>query len=326
MKAFYATAYGGSEVMRLGDLADVVPRASEVVVTVKASSINPLDWKIREGYFKIITGHFFPKVLGLDFAGVVKAKGAKVPADLTIGQPVYGYTPIWRSPGAHVEQVAVEAKRLRPLPKGLSFELAASLPGAALTALNGLRLCGELSGKTVVVNGATGGVGHFALQIAKAKGATVTAVCSGKNRLRAEELGADRVIDYLDQDFTRADATYDVIYDAFGKLSFDAAVRVLSAHGYYVTTTGTPRLTLSAVWRKLTGGGRRVKLASLRDRQEDNAELESLLKSGAVNPVVEKVFPFEQIEKAFATLEAGGIVGKVVIRIGENDFVDPFRG
>jgi len=140
--------------------------------------------------------------------------------------------------------------------------------------------------------------------------------------VRAEELGADRIIDYRDQNFTRADATYDVVYDAFGKLGFGAAARVLSAGGYYVTTTGTPLLALWAVWRKLAGG-RHIMLGNLRDRQEDYADLESLLKSGAVKPVVEKVFPFDQIKEAFATLEAGGTVGKVVIRIGENDFAVP---
>jgi len=169
VKAFLAHSYGGPEVMHIGDVADPVAGRGEVLVAVRASSVNPVDWKVRDGAVRIMTGRRFPKVYGCDLAGVVHAVGHGVTA-FSVGDAVYGFTPImFGKPGAHAEQVAVAAKRLRRLPVGLAFEHAASLPVAALTALNGLRQCGDLTGRTVLLNGATGGVGHFALQIAKAR-------------------------------------------------------------------------------------------------------------------------------------------------------------
>lgn len=314
MKAFFATAYGGPEVMRLGELPDPAPRAGEVLVAVRAASVNPVDWKVRRGDMKVLSGRP-PRVFGTDFAGTVAALGAGV-AGVAAGAAVYGTTRMMlRQQGSHAEKVAVPAKRVAPLPAGLSFEEAAALPVAALTALNGLRRCGDLAGKTVAVVGATGGVGHLAVQIARARGARVTAVCSGRNAERARTLGAEEFVDYRKEDFTRTGRRWDVVFDAHGGLGFQAAARALSERGVYATTLAGPAAVLRHLWQRLAGG-RQVALANLRDRPEDYAELARLLERGDVKPLVARVFPLEQAAQAFAALEAGGTVGKVVIRVG----------
>ena len=312
MKAFFATRYGGPEVMRLGELPDPSPGAGEVLVAVKAASVNPVDWKVRNSGNRLVSGRP-PKVLGTDFSGLVAALGAGV-SGIAVGSAVYGTTRMmFGAQGSHAEQVAVPAKRIVPVPAGLSFEEAAALPVAALTALNGLRQCGELQRKAVVVVGATGGVGHLAVQIARARGARVTAVSSARNADRARALGAEDVVDYGREDFTRGNRRWDVVFDAHGGLAFPAAV--LSERGVFATTLPRVATVLGLLWHRLAGG-RQIALANLRDRPEDYAELSRLLASGAVRPVVGRVFPLEQAAEAFAALEAGGIVGKVVIRVG----------
>jgi NADPH:quinone reductase-like Zn-dependent oxidoreductase len=316
MKAFMAKSYGGPEVMSIGEMPDPTPRRGEVVVLVKASSINPVDWKVRSGAMRVLTGPHFPKVYGGDLAGIVGQLGPDV-TGLAVGDKVYGFTPImFRKQGALAEKVAVAVKRLRPLPASLSLEQAAAIPAVALTAHAGLRQCGDLSGTAVIVNGATGGVGHFAVQLAKAAGARVTAVCSGKNAERAKALGAERVIDYKTQDFTREAERYDVVFDAYGALGFDAASRALSETGIYVTTLANPGLVVRLIWRKLVGG-KQIAFANMRDKPEDYAAIEQHLVAGRVAPIVDHVFPLDRSAEAFAMAEAGGTVGKIVVTVAE---------
>ena len=316
MKALNIKAYGGPEVMQVGEVPEPEPRRDEVVVGVKAASVNPVDLKVRAGELKLITGRRFPKTLGSDFAGVVERVGAGV-TDPLLGTRVYGITPVMmRKPGAHAERLAVARKRLRRIPDGLSFEEAAALPVAGLTALKGLRECGDLHGKSVLINGGTGGVGHFAVQIAKARGATVTAVCSERNADRARSLGADLVIDYRKQDFTVASLRYDVVFDAFGHLRYPAVIRVLTDRGTLVTTLPALPLIARAVWQRVVGSKHCIVFGNVRDHAQDYAELEHLLAEGSVKPVIDKIVPLEEAAQAYAALEAGGTVGKVVIRIG----------
>jgi NADPH:quinone reductase-like Zn-dependent oxidoreductase len=314
MRALYIKKYGGPEVMQIGELPDPQPKPGEVLVAVKASSLNPVDWKVRSGELKFITGRTFPKTLGSDFAGTVEQVGAGV-AVPSVGERVYGITALMlRKPGAQAERLVSLPKRLRRMPDSLSFELAAALPVAGLTALNGLRQCGDLRGKTVLINGATGGVGHFAVQIAKVRGATVTAVCSERNAERARSLGAEVVIDYRQQDFTRGSVSYDVVFDVFGHLKFPAVAPVLKDRGAMVTTLPGPSLIARAVWQRVVGG-KRIFLGNVRDRPEDYADLERLLADGSVKAVIDKVVPLAEAAQAYAALESGGTVGKVVIRI-----------
>jgi NADPH:quinone reductase-like Zn-dependent oxidoreductase len=197
----------------------------------------------------------------------------------------------------------------------MSFEQAAAVPVGALTARNGLLQCGELRDRAVIVNGATGGVGHFAVQLARAAGAKVTAVCSAPNAERARALGAERVIDYKAQDFTREAERYDVVFDAFGALGFAAASRALKDRGIYVTTLANPALVVRSIWQKVIGG-KRIAFANMRDKPDDYAAIEQHLVAGRVAPIVERVFSLDQAAEAYAASEAGGTVGKIVIKVG----------
>ena len=314
MKAFFITSYGAPEVMRYGDLPDPSPARGEVLVAVKTASLNPLDFKIRRGDFRIITGYRFPKILGSDFAGIVRDVGRGV-SGFRPGDSVYGSTLLHlRKQGAHAGFIPVASGRVRPIPNGISFEEAASLPVAALTALNGLRLCGDLADRSVLINGATGGVGHFALQIAKARGASVTAVCSTRNTDLARELGADAVIDYTSQDVTQARQVFDIVFDAHAGLGFAKASQILTPKGAYANTLPTPGVLAHLLWRKLIGG-RRIVAANMRARPEDYAEIETMIRERKVRPVIGAIFPLHEAFQAFAALEGGRVRGKIVLRM-----------
>jgi NADPH:quinone reductase-like Zn-dependent oxidoreductase len=312
VKAFYASSFGGPEVMTFGDLPDPTPRAHEVLVAVEASSLNPVDWKLRRGDHKVLAGSRFPKIFGGDYAGVVEQVGTKV-SSFRAGDRVYGFRAVlFGAAGAHAELVVAKSTSLRRIPDGLSFAQAATLPVAALTALSGFRLAGDVAGKTVLINGATGGVGHFAVQIAKARGAHVTAVCSARNRDRALGLGADEVVDYRTQDATRG-RSFDVIFDAFGGSSYGATASQLNRRGVFLTTI--PSVKLVVGWMRSLFSGHRVRASNARVRPADYQALEDLLATGAVQPVAEALFPIARAPEAFALAEAGGVVGKIVLTL-----------
>lgn len=314
MKAFYATAFGGPDVMRFGDLPDPSPSAGQLRVAVHAASINPVDWKLRQGMARLVPGQRFPRPFGTDYSGVVEALGEGV-TGLAVGDRVYGIVvTAFGHPGSHAERLTVAAKGVRRMPTGLSFVEAAALPVAALTALNGLRLAGERAGKRVLVTGATGGVGHFAVQIARARGAVVTAVCSSKNAERARALGAARVVDYRAEDFTRLPDRFDLVFDAHAGLSYGRAAAVLAPGGAYASTLPTPGLWLRDALSAFLPLGRGY-VANMRGEPQDYDELERLLASGAVKPIVEHVFPLAEAARAFALSEAGGVVGKIVLAV-----------
>lgn len=316
MRAFVMHRYGGPEVMSAGELPEPVAGRGEVTVATRASSINPVDYKIRAGDLRVLSGRRFPRALGTEFAGVVHALGPGV-RGWALGDEVYGMTvTALGRPGAHAERLAVPVGALRRKPATMSFEHAATLPVAALTALHGLRLAGPLDGREVLVNGATGGVGHFAVQIARARGARVTAVCSARSADVAGELGAHEVLDYRTVDFARLPAPYDVIYDAHGLLDFGAARRALKPRGCYVTPLGRPRVMLRSLFQGRLGGQRLI-VGNVRSLPEDYAEIEALVRSGEVRPRVDRVFGLAQGAEAFAAAEAGGFAGKIVLRIPE---------
>ena len=314
MKAYYATAWGGPEVMRYGDLPDPAPRRGEVRVAVRAASVNPIDWKLRDGLARRLPGQVLPRPFGTDFAGVVDAVGDGA-SSLAPGDRVYGIVvTMFGHPGSHAGLVCVPAGRLRRMPEGLDFVHGAALPVAALTALNGLRLAGARAGGRVLVNGATGGVGHFAVQIARARGATVTAVCSARNADRARALGAGKVLDYRRQDPGQEPDRYDLLFDAHASLGWARASKVLARGGAYASTLPTPPLMLRAFASSLLPVGRAY-VANRRGEPEDYADLERLLAAGLVKPIVEHVFPLAEAAEGFALAEAGGVVGKVVLAV-----------
>lgn len=314
MKAAYISNYGGPEAMKYGEIPEPVISAGMVIIRVKAVSVNPVDFKIRDGAMKIFTGKKFPKVLGHDFAGIVDQLGDGVTA-FNKGDKVYGYAAVlFGKTGAMSELVMVATKQIRKMPEGMSFEQAASIPVAALTALNGFQKCESLQGKKVLVNGATGGVGHFAVQIARAKGAHVTATCSTKNIELARELGADEIIDYTKQDISAISGKFDSILDAFGKISYSTAIKLLSKKGVYASTLMMPTSFLTSFVYKLIHN-KTLTPASMKGRPEDFQEVEELFRAGKLKPLIEKTYPLEKVQEAFAQVENGKPRGKVVITI-----------
>ncbi|MGE5349095.1 MAG: NAD(P)-dependent alcohol dehydrogenase, partial [Actinomycetota bacterium] len=236
MKAYYSKAYGNSEASAFGELPDPVAGPGQVLVEIKAVSINPVDWKIRRGDAKVVTGFRFPRIFGADFAGVVRETGPGVTA-FTKGQRVYGSKSILLDRGGALAELrAVEENRVRLIPEGMYFNDAASLPIAALTALNGLRKCEVGKDTEVLINGGTGGVGHFAVQIARARGARVTATCSRANANLALNLGADVTIDHSTGEIWSSERKFDAILDAHGHMKAWRVHRLLKPGGAYAST------------------------------------------------------------------------------------------
>jgi NADPH:quinone reductase-like Zn-dependent oxidoreductase len=314
MKAFYQLSYGGPETDKYGDLPDPIAAADQLLIEVKAVSLNPVDYKVKSGALKLLSGSKFPKVLGTDFAGIVKTVPAGISGFMP-GDRVYGAVSVIRgNPGALCELIAADHKSVRKIPGQMSFEEAASLPVAALTALNGLRRCGVTSGSNLLINGATGGVGHFAIQIAKAKGVIVTVTCSDANRDLAKTLGADVITGYNKEDLAKITIQYDAIFDAYGKMEYSQVCRLLKRKGIYASPLFMPWSVFSSIFVKLIYG-RKLTSANMRSLPEDYEEIEKLFGEKKLKPVIENTFALEKTSEAFIFAEKGRPRGKVIVTI-----------
>jgi len=312
MRAAVTEAFGGIDHVVVRDLPKPVPGPGEVLVRVKAAAMNPLDCKLREGKFRLIFRVKPPFVLGFDLAGEVVAVGAGV-TRLRPGDAVFG---TMSRPGAHAEHAVAGEELLLPKPSRLSFEEAAALPAAALSALQALRDDARLrDGQRVLLNGAGGGIGTFAIQIARATGARVTAVASARNQELLRELGADECLDYAKEDFARREAAFDAILDLVPSRSFPECRRALAPGGTYVTTLPGPGPFL---WRALTVlplfGGRRCRALMLRPKRSDLEELVRLVEAGKLRAIVGDVFPLDAIRDAHVRMQSGHARGKIVVR------------
>jgi len=314
MKAYYSKAYGNSEASVYGDLPDPVAGPGQVLVEVKAVSINPVDWKIRRGDARVVSGFRFPRIFGADFAGIIRETGPGVTA-FSKGQRVYGSKSILSDRGGALAELrAVEENRIRLIPEGMSFSEAASLPVAALTALNGLRKCGVGRGTEVLITGGTGGVGHFTVQIARARGARVIATCSPANADLAMRLGADETIDHNKVDLFSSGRKFDAIFDAHGHMNAWHVHRLLQPGGTYASTLFIPPPYLAiAVTRILRG--KKLMSANMRSLDEDWRELERLYSEGSLRPVIENTFPLERASEAFDLAMRGGFRGKIIVTV-----------
>ena len=314
MKAYYSKEYGGPEASVFGDLPDPVAEENQILVEVKAASINPADYKVKRGDLKFLTGNKFPRVMGSDFAGIVKETGNSVKGFKT-GDRVYGGTSVFHGkPGALSELLVVDVSSARLIPEGMSFEEAASMPVAALTALSGIRVCETGPGKSILVNGATGGVGHFAVQIAKARGAEVTATCSDANKELARRLGADHTAGYSKEELDSHQGKYDAIMDAYGKMDSSTVNRLLKRGGIYASTLPAPKRILSSFFVKLFTG-RKLVSANMRTKAADYDEIEKLYKEKKLIPVIENIFTLDKAADAFSVAEKGRPRGKVVVKV-----------
>ena len=312
MKAFYKLSFKKSETSMYGDLPDPVADKNQMLIEVKAVSINPVDYKLNHADTRFIPGAKLPKIVGSDFAGIVR-KPAEGDSTFKARDRVYGAVSIFfGKPGSLAELLATESKNARHIPDGMSFQEAASLPVAALTALNGLRRCGITAGSSLLINGATGGVGHFAIQIAKAKGAVVTASCSGVNSELAMQLGADKVIGYRREDLAKISGEYDAIVDAWGHMKYKDIFRLLKKDGTYVSPLIllAPAFLTNIIW---LFSRKKITSMNMRKRAEDYEEIEKLFSENKLKPVIENTFTLDKASEAFEFAEKGRPRGKVII-------------
>jgi NADPH:quinone reductase-like Zn-dependent oxidoreductase len=324
MKAIVSTKYGSPDVLQLKEVEKPAPKENEVLVKVYATSVNAADWHLLTADIFLVrlnAGLFKSKytVLGCDIAGQVEAVGREVkqfkPGDAVFGD-VFG-----SNYGGFAEYVTVPASALALKPANLSFEEAAAVPLAARTALQGLRDLGHIqAGQKVLINGASGGVGTFAVQVAKYYGAEVTAVCSARNADLAVKLGADHVIDYAKEDFTHNGQQYDLILAVSGFHPIADYRRALTPTGAYVMVGGTLSQALQAMFRgpgMTKKGGQQLGALTLKPNPQDLPLLKELLETGKVVPVIDRRYPFSELPEALRYFGEGHARGKIVITVAQ---------
>ena len=319
MKAIVRYEYGSPDVLKCEEVQKPAAGDDEVLIRVHAASANPLDWRTlrADPFFIRLMGEGLlkpkTKILGVDVAGRVEAIGKSVkefqPGDAVFGTSNYG---------GFAEYVCALEDRLVPKPPGTTFEEAAAVPVAAISALQGLRNKGQIQpGQKVLINGASGGVGTFAVQIAKAFEAEVTGVCSTRNLDMVRSIGADHVIDYTREDFTKNGQRYDLILDAAAYRSVADYRRALSPKGIYVLIGGSVARLFQALllgpWFSMTGNKMGVTMARM--NKKDLVFLNELLEAGKVVPVIDGRYPLSEVAEALRYLEKGHARGKVIITV-----------
>lgn len=315
MKAAVIRKYGSPSVFRTEGLAEPQPAPNEVKIKIMASSVNPVDWKVRSGVLAVLAGWKFPRVLGADFSGKITACGNAV-TQYRPGDEVYGFSSAIWGPGAYAEYVCCPVTKLTYKPAALDHLHAATLPLAGSTAYQGLYKHGRLkTGMRVLVTGATGGVGHFAVQIAKAAGCTVYGVCHSRNAELARRLGCGHVFPYDQTDFRKSGIRFDLIFDAAAKYGYLGCRRSLAKGGTYVSTLPWPFLMLAHALSFLPG--KRGRFVGVAARPSDLDLLAALCNSGQLVPVVEHVFPLAALADAHTLSETEKVRGKIAVRISE---------
>ena len=319
MKAIVYERYGPPEVLQLKEVDKPIPKDNEVLVKVHAASANPLDWHFMRAtpfIMRFISGLLKPKnkILGADIAGQVEAVGKNV-KQFQAGDEVYGDI----SRRGFAEYVCVTEDKLVLKPVNVSFSAAAAVPVAGLTALQCLRDQGQIrQGQKVLINGASGGVGTFGVQIAKSFGAEVTGVCSTRNVEMVRSIGADQIIDYTSEDFTQNGHLYDLILDNVGNRSFSDIKRILGPNGTYLLNGYSPvlmlRLLLHSAISKTSGQSMRNSSVE-KANQSDLEFLKELLEADKVKPVIDRCYPLSETDEAIRYLEKGHARGKVVITL-----------
>lgn len=320
MKAFVYEKYGQSDVLEIREIPKPVPGDDEVLVKVRATTVNPAEWYAMVGMAvaRPGSGLLRPKDIriGVDFAGVVEAVGRNV-TDFKPGNEVYG-----GRNGAYAEYICVK-KSIATKPRNVSFEQAASVPTAGITALQGLRDQAQLQpGQSVLITGAAGGVGHFAVQMAKSMGAEVTAVCRTQNLDFVRSLGADHVVDYTKEDYTQGGRKYDAIFDLASTKSWSAIRRILKPNGVHVMG-GAPgakkamgpivqllRLLIASMFTK-----QKTKFFVASFNRPDLATMRDMMEAGDFVPMLEQTYPFEQLPQAMAKLGESHVRGKLAVTV-----------
>jgi NADPH:quinone reductase-like Zn-dependent oxidoreductase len=319
MRALRYDRYGSPDALKIEDVPEPTPRAGQAKVRVHAASLNPLDWKIRAGHMRFVP--MFrppPRGSGSDFAGEIVAVGGGATAR-HVGERVFGSIIPFGRDGAIADFVVVDYERISPIEDGVDFAQASTLPVAGGTAMQGLVDETRVSvGQRVLITGAAGGVGHFAVQIAKHLDAYVVAVCGSGNIDFVRALGADEVVDYTKDDFTRRDERFDVVFDAAGASSFIASRGLLNEAGSYINTGGdTAAFVTTAVGgvvARFTSRQRAIAIV-LRNAATNWARLMPLVRSGVVKPHTARTIAMDEATEAYRSMETGHARGKIVVRV-----------
>jgi len=334
MKAFVVDKYKKKGALRLADLPEPEMRDEDVLIRVRATGVNLLDSKVRDGEFKFILPYRPPFILGHDVAGIVVRVGRNV-RRFKVGDEVYA-RPRDHRVGTFAEFIAVNEADVAPKPKNISMEEAASIPLVGLTAWQALVEVGKLKPRQkAFIQAGSGGVGTFAIQLAKHLGAIVATTTSARNAELVKSLGADLVIDYKTQDFEKVLSGYDLVLHSQDAKALEKSLRVLKPGGLLVSISGPPdpefarekgmnlflklviRMLSRSVRKKARSLGVRFSFLFMRAQGQQLSEITSLIESGTIRPVVDKVFPFEKTGDALAYVEAGRAKGKIVITVAD---------
>ncbi len=310
MKAVAIHAFGGPEVLKVEDVPRPEPKEDEVLIRVMAASVNPVDAAIRKGYLARITGEKFPLILGMDAAGVVEKAGAKM-SKFKTGDPVYAFFTLV-SEGGYGEFVLAKPDEVAPKPKTLTYAEAAAVPAAGSTAWKALVETANLSaGQTVLIHGGSGGVGHFAIQIAKARGARVIATASTANQDFLKQMGADVAIDYTKTKFEDIAKDVDVVLDAVGDDTLKRSYGVVKKGGIIVSITDDPD--------KAALDAHGIRGVSIRTDPKASTleELTRLIDAKKVKPVVSQTFPLSEVAKAHEQIATRHTRGKIVLQVAD---------
>ncbi len=315
MRAVITKAYGSIDVLSVENVNKPSIGADEILVEVRAASINPLDWQIRNGDLKMMTGKTPPRILGSDYAGVVSAVGAAITTYKT-GDEVFGtINGMKTKEGTYAEFVTVKENDICIKPANCTFEEAASLPLVSLTSHKALAEIANIKkGNRVLINGCTGGVGSAAVQIANALGGITTGVCSTKNVDFARELGATAVIDYKKENVLEKGELYDIIFDTVGNLTFSQSKNILNKGGTYVTTAvSIPAMVFGPIAN--TFRSKKYKIVMSAPNSSTLQIIKKMVEEGSLKGQVTKVFTLDQIADAHNMSQNGGFTGKLVLEM-----------
>ena len=320
MKAIYQTQYGKSEVLQYGDQDIPRLKSREVRIQNYASSVNPRDWMIRSGRYQLqFLVPSFPLILGSDFAGEIVEIGDKV-RGFKLGDKVFGMKNPSEGLATYANEVLAPARNIAIMPKEISYNEAAGMPLCSLTAWQALvKKAGLKSGMSVLIIGASGGVGSYAVQISRALGCEVSAVCSQKNAAMVADLGASNVIDYHQQDFLKGGGSYDIIFDTIGHHDLKVCAAVMNSGGTYVSTIPAPKNLKAMVLTKFKSifsrAYKKAMVVMVKSDGGDLAEVAKLISSGELRPVIDRVYTLQQAAQAHDYSRSLRARGKVILNI-----------
>ncbi|MEO6521893.1 MAG: NAD(P)-dependent alcohol dehydrogenase [Mucilaginibacter sp.] len=314
MKKIIYTKFGGPEVLQIAEVPIPAVQETTVLIKVKAVSLNPLDWKIRNGEMKLMSGSKFPKGMGIDFSGIVEETGTAV-TQYKKGDEVYGILDVFKGKALSEYIIAAE-KDVAIKPRNISFEQAAAMPVVGSAALQIFKTLVSLKkGTEILINGASGGIGMFATQIAKTQGAVVTTVVGDIGVKAVKDWGADFVVNYNNEDVLKGGKQYDIVIDLSGKMPFSKAKQIMKHSSAYVHTAPGPKEIISSFFINLFSS-RKYKLLMLKPSPEYLTELRGYVENG-FKIVVSKVYPFQSFEKAYTEVSNGKFIGKAVITMDD---------